>query len=608
MIKKLIPITLWLSVLSVIAFALLYFDADLLWKVQYHNAFVFTTLFFKQSMLVPGGFLSWLGSFFTQFFYYPWLGVMILCAWWWLLMWLTKRTFNLPSQWHVMTVIPVAILIIANMALGYWVYMIKLSGYFYVPTLGVTIGTALLWGFRKLPEELWKRAVYIILVTMMFYPLMGIYALASVLLMGVMAWRLKTQVMNTMQLAVLSVVVILSIVAIPLIYYRFVYYETNIIYIYTTALPSFSYIESYPDYYIPYYALAVCFLLLTVTCHREQKDEPKVQVLPLILQGCGLAAAVFCVYHFWYKDANFHHELRMQRCVEQCDWEGVIEEGKKQDCEPTRAIVMMHNLALSRLGRQCEEMYQFRKGSSKINTPLPIYMYHIAGRMILYQYGLTNECHHICMEEGVETGWSMELLHYLARCAIINNETQAARKFLDLLRQTLFYGKWADHMEQLLNNRKLLANDSETGPITHMLHYSDNLNAVGGYVEKFVMTTLAQHDANDLYFQEQAVLGAMWTRESQYFWPRMEHYLELSNGDAPRIFQEAVWLYGNLEGVEGMDEWTLEPGVKESFQAFMSMMQKMKQSPNPILKDNIMASFGDTYYFEYFFLKNITYY
>ena len=141
-----------------------------------------------------------------------------------------------------------------------------------------------------------------------------------------------------------------------------------------------------------------------------------------------------------------------------------------------------------------------------------------------------------------------------------------------------------------------------------MLHYSDNLNAVGGYVEKFIMTTLAQHDANDLYFQEQAVLGAMWTRESQYFWPRMEHYLELSNGDAPRIFQEAVWLYGNLEGVEGMDEWTLEPGVKESFQAFMSMMQKMKQSPSPILKDNIMASFGDTYYFEYFFLKNITYY
>ena len=122
------------------------------------------------------------------------------------------------------------------------------------------------------------------------------------------------------------------------------------------------------------------------------------------------------------------------------------------------------------------------------------------------------------------------------------------------------------------------------------------------------MTTLAQHDADDLYFQEQAVLGAMWTREPKYFWPRMKHYIELSNGNVPRIFQEAVWLYGNIEGIEGIDKWSLEHGVKESFQAFMQMMEQLKQSPNQMLKNNMMARFGNTYYFEYFFLQNITYY
>ena len=212
------------------------------------------------------------------------------------------------------------------------------------------------------------------------------------------------------------------------------------------------------------------------------------------------------------------------------------------------------------------------------------------------------------MEEGVELGWNVELLQYLARCAIINKETQAARKFLDLLRQTQFYGKWADHMEELLDSSQLLENDSETGPITHMLHYSDQLDSVDGYVEKFIMTTLAQHDADDLYFQEQAVLGALWTREPGYFWPRMKHYMELSNGNVPRIFQEAVWLFGNLEGIEGMDRWTLQAGVKESFQAFVEMMQQYQKTPNNALRNNIIARFGDTYYFEFFFLRDITYY
>ena len=650
MANRLKTITLWGGVLIVITFALLFYEADLLWKVQQHNAFLFSSLFFKQMMVVPGGLLSWLGSFFTQFFYYPWLGTIILCAWWWLLMWLTKRAFNLPEKWNVLTVIPVAILIIANMDLGYWVYLMKHPGYFYVPTLGVTAGAALLWGFRKTLDSssetsdlrprmrLWACVAYIVLTAIVCYPFMGIYALASIVLMGVMTWRLKPQTSNITQRIVLTVVALLSVVAVPLIYYRFVYHETNLIYIYTTALPSFSIREDYPDYYVPYYALAVFFLLLALFCRHspltidhspltmnpagenastpkaKKKGEEQVKqtrtpaLLNWTLQGCILAATAFCVYHFWYKDANFHHELRMQRCVEQTDWEGVIEEGKKQDCEPTRAIVMMHNLALSRLGRQCSEMYKFPKGSSKPNTPLPVYMYHVAGRMMLYQYGMTNECHRVCMEEGVETGWSVEMLQYLARCAIINKETQVARKFLDLLRQTLFYGQWADHAEQLLNDPKKLAGDSETGPITHMLHYSDRLEAVEGYVEKFLMTTLAQHDANDIYFQEQAVLGALWTREPSFFWPRIEHYMELSDGYAPRIFQEAIWLFGNLEGVEGMDEWTLEPGVKESFQAFMQMMQQYKKSPNNVIRNTIMARFGNTYYFEYFFLRNITYY
>lgn len=624
--KKLIPIILWLGSLAVVAFALLFWEADLLWKVQQHNVFLNSTLFFEQQMVVPGGMLSYLGTWLSQHFYYPWLGVVVLCGVWLVLMWLTERAFHIPDKWKVLTVIPVAILLLANMQLGYWVYIIKLRGFFYVATLGVTAGTALLWAFRKVLTSalckgkwgLWLLAAFVAITALAGYPLMGVYALATVVLMGILVWRHDAPLTARI---VVSGVALLSVVAIPLLYYRFVYYETNLADIYTTALPDFTVSESYPVYYYPYYVLAAFYVLLSLIYHEKQDVAPAVQnkgkqqgktsnLVPLAVNALLLVAVAYGVYHFWYKDKNFHHELRMQRCVEQADWEGVVKEGEKQDEQPTRSIVMMHNLALSRLGRQCQEMYQFPKGSSKPNTPLPIYMYHVAGRMMLYQYGMMNECHRICMEDGVEYGWNVELLKYMTRCAIFCKEKQAARKFLDILRKTCYYGSWADHMEQLMNDKQLMANDAETGPITHMMHYTDRLDAVEGWVEKCIMTTLAEHDADDLYFQEQAVLGAMWTRDPDLFWPRFEHYYELNNEQhVPRIFQEAAWLFANLQGQEGLEEWELDKGVKESFYKFMQMMEQLRKNPqNGQIKSFLYDNYGSTYYFEYFFLKNITYY
>ena len=607
--KKLQPIALWLVTLIAVATVLLFFEADLLWKVQQHNVFLHTSLFFQQMMTVPGGMLSYLATYFTQHFYYPWVGVILLCCWWLLLMWLTKQAFNIPVKWTVLTVIPVAILLVANMDMGYWVYFMKLPGYFYVATIGTTAVTALLWAFRSLPENKWMRPAFIALVAVVGYPLMGTYALAAIVLMAVLAWRLSSPTASRLTA---SVVALLTIIAVPLLYYRFVYCATNQIDIYRTAIPVFAIADDYPDFYIPYYVLAVYFLLMAATYRNEWKEQnAKASVLTTYVLPLGaLCVIAASVYHFWYKDANFHHELRMQRCIDQADWEGVVKEGTKQDEEPTRAIVMMHNLALSRLGRQCDEMYNFRKGSKKSNSPLPVFMFNVAGRSMLYQYGAMNECHRVCMEEGVEYGWNVEQLKDLARCAIFNKEPQAAMKFLDILRQTSYYGEWADHMETLLNDSTLLTKDEETGPITRMMHYTDRLDAVEGYVEKSLMNALAQQDADDIYFQEQAVLAAMWTRDPSLFWPRFDHYVKL-NGEEnmpPRIFQEAAWLFANMEGQQGLDEWVLEPGVKESLNGFMRQLQQFSKTQNPNIRQSLYQYFGNTYYFEYFFLKNITYY
>ncbi len=255
-VQKHLTIVIRIVALLVIAGALLLFESDQLWKVQEKNLFFCTTLFLREQLVVPGGLLTWTGRFFTQFLYYPWLGVSLLCAWWYLLMSLTKRTFRIPDRWTVLLLIPVVILLISNMDMGYWIYVLKLKGHFFVTTIGTTIVVALLWVFRRIPDQYCLRAVCILLTTIIGYPLFGIYGLAAALLMALWSWRLSAHRMNAIACSVAAVA---GVAAVPLFCYRFVYYQTNLVNILWAELPVFITTEEYPAYYIPYYLLALAY-------------------------------------------------------------------------------------------------------------------------------------------------------------------------------------------------------------------------------------------------------------------------------------------------------------------------------------------------------------
>ena len=611
--KRFIPILLWLGALLLIAIALLCFEPDLLWKVHQFNLFLDTPLFFREQMLVSGGFLSYVSCYFTQFFFHPWLGVLMLCGWWLLLMWLTKRTFRIADNWAVLALIPVVLLLIANVSLGYWHYFMKLRGYFFVPTIGTTIAVAMVWAFRVVLGlrftvyglQITPRILglcWVVLAAAVGYPLFGIYALAAVLLMGIWAWRLSN---NKQQNAILSAVALLSIIAVPLFCYRYVYYQTHIDDIWTTALPAFVVTESYPLYYIPYYILGGFFLLLALFGSRLTVDGLRKPLYGWIMQGVLAIVLIACVWNWWYKDENFHHELVMQHCIEQSDWEGVLREGQKQgEVVPTQAIVMMHNLALRRTGRQLDELYSIPKGKAKSNTSLPFNMtYYVFGRMIYYQYGLLNDCHRLCMEEGVEYGWRVDIQQYMARCSMLMGETQAAQRSLNLLRHTLYHGQWADDMQSLMGHPKELSENRETGPITHMLHYKNSIGADGGDVESYVMNVLAAQDSDDPYFQEQAVLATLWLRDAKRFWPRFFHYARLK-GQMPRIFQEGAYLFGKLENRPDIDKMPFDNNVKKTYYAFMKEARKYENQSAEIGRAALFPFYGSTYFYDYYFLKN----
>ena len=601
------------------ALFLLVREHHLLWKVQELNLFLNTPQFFTQQLIVPGGLLTYLGTFFTQFFFRPWLGVLILFGWWCLLVWLTRRACRLSRRWSVLLLIPVALLLLSNVTLGYWIYVLKFRGIFFAPLIGTCAAMALLWAYRSLPRAWWWRAAFMVVAVVVGYPMVGIYALASVLLMalGGFAWREK--VPGAVLLALLAVV---CVTGVPLVFYRLVYIQTNIINIYWAGLPVFALMEVYYAYYIPYYLLAAFYVLMMFSdrlpepkpaplpnrkAKKSVKEPRRLQWLAPAVNVLAVIVLAAVVWTFWYKDENYRHELAMQHFVERQDWPGVLEEAAAQVDEPTRAIVMMRNLALSRLGRQGDDMYNYLPGSKQSNAPFPVTMSIVVGRLIYYHYGLLNECHRLCMEEGVEFGWRAEHLQYMARCAMISGENVAARKYLDLLDKTLYYGKWVKAVEPLMGRPDLMEQTAEMGPVVHMQHYDNRVGTDNNYVEKFLLQLLAQLDADDPYFQEQALLAALWSKNASLFWPRFTHYVELHpQGAIPRLYQEAAYLFGNLEHRSNLDQVPFRQDVKDNYAAFMNALQQCEDMPIEEVRGRLYPQFGNTYYFDYYLVRGLT--
>ena len=594
--KKISYVIVWFIALAVIAGALLLFESNLLWKLQEMNLFLTTPMFFRDQMVVPGGLLSWAGTFLTQLFRWPWLGVLVLCGCWWLLMWLTKRAFRIPAQWAGLLLIPVGMLLLTIVDFGYWLYVLKQPGYAFVSTLGVVVVAALLWAYRCLPAKRYLRTAFIVLTCVVGYPLFGIYGLAAPLLMALWSWRLREHAL------VDTLVALLCVVAVPLLCYRFVYYQTNLANIYYAALPLYFVTEERHTYYIPFYLLAL-FYVAMIFVPLKPAAKP---LRPLLLQAVLLALLVAGVARYWFKDENFHRELAMLHCVEQLDWEGVLREAAQQQDEPTRAIVMMKNLALARIGRQGDDMYLYKNGSKAYAAPFGMRTMLIVGPLAYYQYGLLNYSNRLCTEMGVEFGWRAEHLKTLAKCAVLNGEQAPARKYLGLLSHAPMFSGWAAETAKLIGDSAAIASHPELGFVRRMMHYSNELSSDQGNVERFLMIQLASNTyKDDPVFQEQTLLASLWTRNPKQFWYHFADYVKLHpEGPMPRYFQEAAFLFGTLEG-RNLDNVPFSQGIRDSFNRFMQAAAPYENADVDVARQALYPLFGETYYYEYYLMNNL---
>ena len=630
---KLLSPALVVVALLATAYCLLTYEREFLWKIQEMNLFLDTPLFLKQQMVTSGWLLTYLGCYFTEFFYVPWVGVMLLTLWWAIMLLVVWKAFRIPVKWTVVLLVPLAAIIIMNVDIGYWVYYLKLRGHFFIAAIGTTLAVGAVWLYRVLTPHLSPLAsyLYIFLITGVLYPLIGFYGLLATLLMGVVTWRIplssrlsplsltKVRVWRCELSHIIgSVVAVLSIAFWPLFYYNYVFCQTGIQHIWWTGLPLFTTNVELPNYYIPYYILVASLLFLAVMYGRWTDDIKRKEsdirhhtsdIVWLSVHVALVALAGYSIQHFWYKGHNFHKELRMQQCMENLYWEGVLAQEVADEEEPTRAIIMMRNLALFRLGRQGDEMYHYLDGSKPCDSPVPIRMMQVAGYSMYYNYGLANFCHRWCLEQGVEFGFRAEYLKYLMRCALVNGEWQEARKYVSLLKHTRYHKAWAEKYERFIGHPELVKADAEFSPIVRLMTSSDVLGNDLMLAEDFIMKRFLRSKSDDKLYKEQQLLAALWSKDIQAFWPRFSEYVQSHPGERmPVHYQEAAYLYGHLKDDVDISKMPFDEQVKKEYDAFFDLVNNATSTSEDVMRPIFFERFGQTFYYNYFFIHELPLY
>ena len=595
--NKRLPLIAGLAFAALTWLLLNIFEHEYLFRVQELSLWLPTQVYFDERMMVPGGLMSYIACFFTQFFYYPMLGSLIYVALLLLVQWLTTKVFDIPSRWALVALLPAALIVSCAMEAGYWIFQIKTQGYFYSMLIGFlfTLSALRLWQLTKG----WGRYVTILAIAAVGYPLFAFYA--TLALLGIAAFSIKERNFGLVALCLAAAG------ATPVLYYN-LFEQTRFADMFTVGLPAFEFSTRDLRTWIPYILLYLFPLAMPFIVLPKSDADKKRRIIEL---SAGAAIIVIFVQFFWFRDPNFRAEIKMNHHMERLEWRKALDVAKAQKQTPTRLIVLNRNLSLLKLGKIGDEMFHYLDGGQPANSPFEIRLMQVGGKMLYYHYARMNFCYRWCLEDAVEYGWKVDYLKYMVKTSLVSGEYDLAMKYINTLKKTLFYKGWAKQYEKFAKNPELIAKDREFAGILPLYQYPDQLDGDNTLVEIYLLNYFAHayNEQRTPMFDEAALMCALTLKDIPTFWNCFFTYAKSHKTDRmPIHYQEAALLYGNLEKNVDISKMPFDKSVKLRFQDFMRYAQKhavQNVENDPEAKKRFFERYGDTFWYFYFFIRDV---
>ncbi|MBR6202391.1 MAG: hypothetical protein IKQ62_05255 [Bacteroidaceae bacterium] len=609
--------SLWIALATTVlvvaagVFHLIVRNSDMLFMAQSKDFFSTDPTHMAECMQQPGGLISWVATFLTQFFYYPALGASILIAIWVGSMWLSSLAFKVRWAWMAVLAVPAFCLLVSTIDVGYWIYYVKQTGYWFYGTVGYLVTMALVW-FHSLFRKRLDRIITTCLIALT-YAFFGWYTLLALVYIAVMAIVRPAKDENTI-LKILRPIFPLALAAvIPLLCYG-LYSGIRLEDVWICGFPRFqndTVTSVVPT--IPFIIMAITPIVYPFLPKRKELKGSMAGVVWTVSALLWVGGFVWAEKSD-FQNYNYHAEMRMYRAADEGDWEKVLDEMSEIPGDASRQMVLLKNVALLNTGEMGSKMFKYNNmGEPPTNgfDTLHVHMVQTVAPLLYYYHGKTNFTVRWCIENSVEFGTDYDNLKLLARCALVGGEMEAAQKYLTILKTTLFYKDWAERLWPITEKPELIKKYHEFDTVRELRdHMGTVLDGDNGLCEMYLLNYFSHTMNKDSKLLQELTLDyALVQKDIQLFWPRFFLYAQMhENEKMPVHYQEAAKLYGNLEPDNvDISKMPFDKEVNDSYQGFQQLSQSLLSSGMKAedVGESIKSTYGGTFYWFYFFCRDI---
>lgn len=554
--------------------------------IEQMDIFMFEGDYAYHRIMQPGGAVSYLTAFVTQFFHVPLYGAVISA--------LIFLVFSLENYDVCKRISGKRSLPFLYMLPGITqIWMQCDFNYHWEGTLGMVFSVFLFNLYIRI-RNFRSRYLYIMIISPIGYLLAGpavFVTVAGVLLYELFGGSLKEKFF--------SVLIVLWTCVLPYVLYR-----VDIIPELRLAFTFDAYYHSYMDSpllnYIPALAFLLNVILSLLLKNRFLKLSEKVIAVSFILQILVLAL-IFHKGVLKYNDSKNYSAKVLDYYTRTGQWESILSyDGLRAGQNLMHACYQ--NLALSHLGKLDELLFKFNQSGVK-GVVIPwnkSYNSSIILSDVFYQMGNIALSQNMAFEGivGIERAVNPRLIMRLVQTNLILGHYKVAEKYIEKLSHTIYYKDEAEYYRKLVNNPALIEKDADLFAKRKCLTEEDILLNSSQFVEGLYYIVKSCPD----YEPALQYLGAMTLLAKNM--PALSELADIYSRAKKRM---PVYLQESLiimyEGNE--DKWreyNLDEDVINRFRSFYSdMMKILKAGGNPAYA--LKAKYGDSYWYYFLFSK-----
>lgn len=519
--------------------------------------FLFSSDYLAERLSVPGGGADYVAEFLTQFYYIPLLGGIILA----LLLVAVQRLVWRLARYHGATDGIYPLSFIPSLLLWFVLGDENVLLCWVVAIVGVLL---CLWLFHRIVSHsdspFYLPLVFTALAVPLVYWLLGSVMLWMALYMGVLMmrqWRgFRGLALGVVCMAYALAVVLFSATWLPYPLYR--------------LMGGINYYR-YPAFISLLQVTAVVLTLLIpwilgyVGSRHRGRVAVAVQVVVLIILG-----AIFVPRGF---DSTKYSLIEYDYMVRRHQWQDII---AKAECQqPSSPLdVSCVNFALAMTGQLSDRLFEFYQHGGEglfpsfqrdMTSP-------ISTGELFFQLGMINDAERYAFEAQQAIPnfrKSGRLTKRLAECNIINGQYGVARKYLDILRQSLAYDEWAESQIPLLGNEEAINKDPLYGRLRQLRQQKQDYLFSDTEMDQMMGLLFVQNFDNRMayeYLMCYELLQGNLQKFYEYY--PLGKYARFSY--IPRAYQQAlVAIWAQQNGNPEDMPWSIDPSVVRDFGGFM---------------------------------------